>query len=429
MPLDANHSIGVLMENLGHTGRTIKLLKVSCNGCEIATHQTWLVGDTKIDQIVVRQMKARSETVARYLTARGYGCFEGGDDFHFVVGCMKLPLPKSALVSSQVQQKSALKPPPSISSVCMLVPVYPPHFRALAARMEMVKRTNTGPPVKSVVVFGDDVESDDFCSRHRARCFDEDFHPLLLEDLLGSAAHAKLKRRLRLQYLPANFKYSGERHGCLAKSAGRIYQAIKKFYGVAYRPSECQTYWVSDAESVPFRKHNLTEHLALNSRSPRIVVSTWHDEPDCANVAADDGTDQACAIMMTNQTNGMRFRNDDAQSVWTPGRWKKVFHNVDQWWYYDRTVTAEWLDFLATSTGMPAWSVFGFYDVSDMSVYGMMMHWSAFYAHPGRTEVVNIRAEIRKVDPSAFSKCCKCSQAATGPGLPGPGPPPMLNGR
>ena len=168
--------------------------------------------------------------------------------------------------------------------------------------MEMVKRTNTGPPVKSVVVFGDDVEYEDFCSRHRASCSDKDFHPLLLEDLLGSAAHAKLKRRLRLQYPPANFKYRKERFGCLAKSAGRIYQAVKKFYGVAYGPAECQTYWVSDAESLPFRKHNLTEHLALNSRSPRIVVSTWHDEPDCADVAADDGTDQACAIMMTNQS-------------------------------------------------------------------------------------------------------------------------------
>ncbi|CAE7645001.1 GIP [Symbiodinium sp. CCMP2456] len=196
-----------------------------------------------------------------------------------------------------------------------------------------------------------------------------------------------------------------------------LYQAVKKFYRVAYGPAECQTYWVSDAESLPFRKHNLTEHLALNSRSPRIVVSTWHDEPDCANVAADDGTDQACAIMMTNQTNGMRFKNDDAQSVWTPRRWKKVFHNVDQWWYYDRTVTAEWLDFLANSTGVPAWSVFGLYELSDMSVYGMMMHWSAFYAHPGRTEVVNIRAEIRKVDPGAFSKCCSCSRP-TATGLP-----------
>ena len=49
MPLDANNNIRVLMQKLGHTGRTIKLLKVSCNGCEIATHQGWLAGDTKID--------------------------------------------------------------------------------------------------------------------------------------------------------------------------------------------------------------------------------------------------------------------------------------------------------------------------------------------------------------------------------------------
>ena len=318
------------------------------------------------------------------------------------------------------KRKTVLRiPPPSKSSVCMLVPVYPPHFPALAARMEMVKRTNIGPPVKSVVVFGDDSEYADFCAKNADICADDDFHPMTLEGLIGFEAHTKLKRMLLLEYPPLRFRYKGDRRGCWSKSSGRVYQTVKKFYGVAYGPAECQTYWVCDAESLPFRKHNLSDHLALNARTPRIVVSTWYDEPDCANVACDDGTDQSCAIMMTNKTNGMRFKEDTAPSVWTPARWKQIFQNVDQWWYYDRTITADWLKFWADSIGVPAWAVFGFYELSDMSMYGMMMHWSAFYAHVGRATIVNIREEIRKVDPDVFEKCCSCSKTK-----PNGAPPP-----
>ena len=302
----------------------------------------------------------------------------------------------------------------------MVVPVYPPHFAALAARMEMVKRTNIGPPVKSVIVFGDDSEYADFCAKNADICADDEFHPMTLEELIGFEAHTKLKRMLELQHPPVRFRYKGDRRGCWSKTGGRVYQTVKKFYGVAYGPAECQTYWVCDAESLPFRKHNLAEHLALNAKTPRIVVSSWHDEPDCAKVAADDGTDQSCAIMMTNKTNGMRFKNDTAPSVWTPARWKQIFQNVDQWWYYDRTVTADWLKFMEESADMPAWSVFGFYELSDMSMYGMMMHWSAFHAHVGRTKIVNIREEIRKVDAAAFAKCCSCSAHPTPNGAPPP---------
>ncbi|CAE8633972.1 unnamed protein product, partial [Polarella glacialis] len=303
---------------------------------------------------------------------------------------------------------------PVAKSVCMLVPVYPDHFAALAARMEMIRRTNTGPVVKSVVVFGDAAEHTDFCNRHPAACSEgTGFHAMNLDQLLGKEAHKAFKSSLGMEQPYSDFAYKGERFGCWAKSSGRVYQTVKKFYGAAFGPEACSTYWVCDAETLPFRKHNLSEHLELNARFPQLVISGWHDEPKCAKVQVDDGTDQSCAVLMSNVTNGMRYPSDTKTSIFTPQRWKQVFLFVDQWWFYERTVTADWLRFLEGATNMPAWAVFAYYMFSDMSVYGMMMHWSAYYAHPGRSKILNIREEIRKVDSDAFEACCACPEGVS----------------
>ncbi|CAE8622058.1 unnamed protein product [Polarella glacialis] len=215
---------------------------------------------------------------------------------------------------------------PVAKSVCMLVPVYPAHFAALAARMEMIRRTNTGPVVKSVVVFGDAAEHTDFCNRHPAACSEgTGFHAMNLDQLLGKEAHKALESSLGMQQPYSDFEYKGERFECEAKSSGRVYQTVKKFYGAAFGPEACSTYWVCDAESLPFRKHNLSEHLELNARFPQLVISGWHDEPKCAKVQVDDGTDQSCAVLMSNVTNGMRDPSDTKKSIFSPQRWKQVF--------------------------------------------------------------------------------------------------------
>ncbi|CAE8607759.1 unnamed protein product [Polarella glacialis] len=417
--ISRSKNLAQLVKDLGHNGRTIEILKIDCDGCELDTYKEWLDADVDVRQIL-GEFHGYTEQHSRFFIERGYAVFHSGAGSDPEMSYVKLPMRESAMVSPWLLALDARRPQqlpssqPVAKSVCMLVPVYPDHFAALAARMEMIRRTNTGPVVKSVVVFGDAAEHTDFCNRHPAACSEgTGFHAMNLDQLLGKEAHKAFKSSLGMEQPYSDFAYKGERFGCWAKSSGRVYQTVKKFYGAAFGPEACSTYWVCDAETLPFRKHNLSEHLELNARFPQLVISGWHDEPKCAKVQVDDGTDQSCAVLMSNVTNGMRYPSDTKTSIFTPQRWKQVFLFVDQWWFYERTVTADWLRFLEGATNMPAWAVFAYYMFSDMSVYGMMMHWSAYYAHPGRSKILNIREEIRKVDSDAFEACCACPEGVS----------------
>lgn len=406
--LSSGRNIADLVKELGHSGRTIQMLKVSCDGCEWSTYTDWLNGDADIRQIFVKVHNYKRE-FTRFFAQKGYALFHS-DSARGQMAYVKVPNSAPAVKVPLSSSKVVVPLSASAgSSACMLVPVYPAHFAALAARMAMLSRNNLGPVIKTVVVFGDAAEHADFCKGYPDACLNgSGFHPTNLDVLIGPAEHKQLKQQLNMEQPYVSFEYGGPRFGCWPKSSGRVYQTVKKFYGAAFGPAECRTYWVCDAETLPFRKHNLSEHLELNTKFPKLVISGWHDEPKCANVQADDGTDQSCAVLMSNITNGMRFPNDTKPSIFTSKRWKQVFLFVDQWWFYERTVTSDWLRFLEVATKMHAWSVFSYYRFSDMSVYGMMMHWSAYYAHPGRSKILNIRQQINATDPEAFESCCIC---------------------
>ena len=92
----------------------------------------------------------------------------------------------------------------------------------------------------------------------------------------------------------------------------------------------------------------------------------------------------------------MRFWNDTTPSVWTAYRWKKIFQNVDQWWYYDRSITADWLQFLADSAGVPAWAVFAFYELSDMSMH-LIRHGLVFSIWSAMRTVDLLQSDFKSV--------------------------------
>eukprot|EP00747_Dinoflagellata_sp_TGD_P100572 gnl/TRDRNA2_/TRDRNA2_168072_c0_seq4.p1 gnl/TRDRNA2_/TRDRNA2_168072_c0~~gnl/TRDRNA2_/TRDRNA2_168072_c0_seq4.p1 ORF type:complete len:303 (-),score=9.26 gnl/TRDRNA2_/TRDRNA2_168072_c0_seq4:12-920(-) len=182
-------------------------------------------------------------------------------------------------------------------------------------------------------------------------------------------------------------------------------------------------FWVSDAESLPFSKHNLEELMKTNVAHPRAVFSTWHDEPACSKVMDDEGTDSSCATFVTSLTNGMRYKNDTRKSLFTPKRWRQIYSCVDQWWMYHRQTTLKWLDFLKETTKREAWDLYSYLELSDASVYRMMSEWAASYVSPQEFKVQNIREEIRTHFPLAFKKCCACGASKHDPDWTSHAPP------
>ncbi|CAE8633971.1 unnamed protein product, partial [Polarella glacialis] len=152
--LSRSKNLAQLVKDLGHNGRTIEILKIDCEGCEHDTYKEWLDADVDVRQIL-GEFHGYTEQFSRFFIEKGYAVFHSGAGSDPEMSYVKLPMRESAMVSPMMLALDARRPQqlpssqPVAKSVCMLVPVYPDHFAALAARMEMIRRTNTGPVVKS----------------------------------------------------------------------------------------------------------------------------------------------------------------------------------------------------------------------------------------------------------------------------------------
>ena len=53
--------------------------------------------------------------------------------------------------------------------------------------------------------------------------------------------------------------------GCSPKFSGQCYQSLKKFYGATEgAPAHCTHFWLTDAETFPFRPYNFTDLTRLS---------------------------------------------------------------------------------------------------------------------------------------------------------------------
>lgn len=293
---------------------------------------------------------------------------------------------------------------------CMLVPAYPPHFKLLNIRILMTSRLNVGRLVKTVVVFGTDEERERFCTLYQLSCSAEvGFLGISLEGLLGKYKHDQLLMRLGMKRGPSTH-FVGDRRGCWEKSGGRVYQTVKKFMGSAFGPPECSIFWVTDAESIPFRKHDLHKLLEANAKEPGAVLSHWVNEERCSNYACDDGTDESCATLLSEEANGLRFLTDKQPTQFTRQRWEKGFWFFDQWWMYEPQATRMYLDMLNSTMHREAWDWISYYGFSDSSMYYPMMEWAASYGKTSKIQIRNLRDAIRNRFPEAFSHCCACKR-------------------
>ena len=169
---------------------------------------------------------------------------------------------------------------------CMLVPVHAPHFDYLAHRVAATAALSSEPtPPMTVAVFDDEAAVSGFCSRFPAACDNSSgLRTVHLHGLLGDSAYQTARARLIDAASPRSRCAIGGRcrcrggaelptacAGCRYKQGGRVYQALKKYYGVAFSRFGCDSFWVSDAETYPFRKFNFTELIALSGATPRLA--------------------------------------------------------------------------------------------------------------------------------------------------------------
>jgi hypothetical protein len=164
------------------------------------------------------------------------------------------------------------------AATCMLTPVHAPHFRHLAWRLNRTYTLAAYAPT-TVVVFDDAAAAAAFCERHPRECALPGVHSLQLAALLGDAMYAVARSMLRTggwaqraQRRRQQWPDDSLAARCDPKYGGQCYQSLKKFYGAAAGPEHCRRFWVSDAETWPFRRYEwrvLAKALAGREGGPR----------------------------------------------------------------------------------------------------------------------------------------------------------------
>ena len=146
-------------------------------------------------------------------------------------------------------------------------------FRAPRKALGRTAALAIGPVPTTVVVFDDSGASRDFCRRFAAACTTPGFVALNLQALVGDAAYAVAQGMLRTGGYQSRERLRDTQHPndalakeCFPKFGGQCYQSLKKFYAAADGPAHCGLYWVSDAESYPFRPFNLSALAAPTLR-------------------------------------------------------------------------------------------------------------------------------------------------------------------
>lgn len=203
---------------------------------------------------------------------------------------------RSTIPQRSRPQRSTLA---KMERTCLLTPVHEPHFAVLARRLRLTSElaAGSGPRPTTVIVFDDAAAGELFCARFGEVC-DSHVIRLHLRGLIGAEAYDRARVMLKSPYRPApSMTPAGATcrgrvisKGCLGcrwKAAGRCYQSLKKFYGVAYGPERCQHVLVSDAEGFPFRRFWFDDWAARMARQPPYqLISSWFPSSDASSLAA-----------------------------------------------------------------------------------------------------------------------------------------------
>jgi len=332
---------------------------------------------------------------------------------------------------------------PAADDVCMLTPVHGPNFAHLARRLEQTARLSTGPPPTTVVVFDDPVAHRQFCQRFATACVTPGFVPLDLRTLIGHVAYSAAQRMLRTGGSQSRERLRDAAHGddtharaCFPKFGGQCYQSLKKLYGAAQGPSACRVYWVSDAESYPFRRFNLSSLAQATLRGggkPFLLVPSWYPNRYGCSASTNMYDDGDCAVWIASSLalGGSSSRRRAALAAAASSRaasrrtttprdapgagsylagsqraYQTVF-DLNNWWFYDREMARAVIDRTEQSVGSHFVDYFATLQVTDINFWRTNLEYLTKL--PGSPMVV--RDYLRVLErhfPVAFARCCSC---------------------
>eukprot|EP00747_Dinoflagellata_sp_TGD_P163981 gnl/TRDRNA2_/TRDRNA2_183305_c0_seq1.p1 gnl/TRDRNA2_/TRDRNA2_183305_c0~~gnl/TRDRNA2_/TRDRNA2_183305_c0_seq1.p1 ORF type:complete len:703 (+),score=102.20 gnl/TRDRNA2_/TRDRNA2_183305_c0_seq1:36-2144(+) len=297
------------------------------------------------------------------------------------------------------------------NDVCMLVPVHDEHFSFLASRLRLQSQLIEGPTVPTVVVFDDEVgvsSPSAFCQKFPVECKLPGFIPVTLSGLLGeSLFNYTWHRLMTAEGAAVNPRINpGSPNGTAWMGSGRVWQTLKKFYGAAFARPECGFYMVSDAESFPFKKHNLSHWLQESAKKHMVVSAEWY--PDRFG----------CSGTLGDWQDEVHFLNIVAEQlklvdIWPTKRAHQFEIQPDQYWMYHPHMVRRLLSFTEERVGMsfPAW-------LAEMSIGDSALHiFMAQSLHDLKdadaVEMKNIPEAFQQAFPEVHKLCSACSQESS----------------
>ena len=300
------------------------------------------------------------------------------------------------------------------TSFCVLTLTNRQDFSALAARLLLSRRYLRGPAPKTVVVFDDLPDRQAFCSIYNATHVCHSIVALTLASMLGHANYT----RLRAAFFPEEEALGPDRRlvpapgldrravlDCPWRTGGRKYQALKKFYGAIHGPASCKRYFVSDAESFPFRPYNFSDLVR-----PHYVLSSWYEDRQGCTYTQNDWNGANCDTMLA-QRLGLRIRHNSHK---LPVKHAAQNTAVDQFWMYEVSVVRRALALAEAASGLSFPWLWWEWGTSDVAFYNQMALHFAELAEAGGPlmpqRILSLPDAIQREMPEAHQACCTCHQ-------------------
>lgn len=294
----------------------------------------------------------------------------------------------------------------------MLFPVHEPHFEYARRRLHLTYHFSRGPQPYTVVVFDDRELLKKFKSSHTTLKIPWKYvHMLSLEDMLDEYDFTNAMFFMREKRTEALFH---ENTTCEKRTQGRVFQAIKKLYAPLYSPQHCHNFWVSDAESWPFRPYDFSELVRLNidktSGKPIQLISSWHKETTCRHFEHDIWTDPSCATLIQSHLHYDKYWDESSpNSTALVVKLRQTYVDVNNWWFYHPGVIKNLHDRVMRVTGATVAESLMKLRVADIAF------WTQYLQHTqtGQGPQVHLRNfpdALRAAFPNVYNECCLCRQ-------------------
>eukprot|EP00434_Breviolum_minutum_P026528 symbB.v1.2.023451.t1/scaffold2139.1/size165116/5 len=207
----------------------------------------------------------------------------------------------STLPYSESPSSAANTSQRTLPVACILAPVAEKHFSSLTILAALVEKFMVDQP-PLYTIFDDELLKQKFCRQRAWLCKKDFFRPLSFRGILGPRTYSAAWELVMKMYLKNLNRTKDDK--CPARSEGRVWQTMKKFYGAVSVP--CETLFVVDAESLPFRKDNLTRRMMRFVEQPRWYISMWFPDLYGCTFKQDFGLDEAYCNLMSAKYFGAK---------------------------------------------------------------------------------------------------------------------------